>query len=199
MAYLIGSFPAGYLAGKVAGVDIRTLGSGNIGATNVVRVLGKRFGYPVFFVDFAKGFLAVWTALTIAKASHVGNAFVDLCAAAAAISAVVGHSYSIWLRFQGGKGVATTLGSLFAMNWMVAISVCVVWLVVFQTVRYVSLASIAAAVALPIAMGVLFFLHQLETPILPLFALALGAILVWRHRSNIARLFNGTEPRFNRK
>src|SRR5579864_3489746 len=188
LAYLLGSFPAGYIAGKFAGIDIRTVGSGNVGATNVTRVLGKRFGYPVFFFDFGKGFVAVWAATMIVKATQSSTLFVDLCAASAAVFAVVGHSYSIWLRFSGGKGVATSLGSLFAMNWNAAIAVCVVWIVVFQTTRYVSLASLAAAIALPVTMTVLFFLQQLQTPVLPVFALALAAIVIWRHHSNISRL-----------
>jgi acyl phosphate:glycerol-3-phosphate acyltransferase len=199
LAYLLGSFPTGYIAGRLAGVDIRSVGSGNVGATNVTRVLGKRFGYPVFVLDFAKGFVSVWAGVLIAKAARSNVAFVDLCAASAAVLAVIGHSYSIWLRFNGGKGVATSLGSLFAMNWIAAVVVCVLWVLLFQTTRYVSLASLTAALALPITMAGLFFLNRLQTPILPGFALALAAIVIWRHRSNISRLLNGTEPRFNRK
>lgn len=199
IAYLLGSFPAGYIAGRVAGVDIRTVGSRNIGATNVTRVLGKRFGYPVFLVDFAKGFVAVCAAVMIAKAARSSITIVDLCAALAAVFGVVGHSYPIWLRFKGGKGVATSLGALFAMNWIAAIAVCLVWVIVFQTTRYVSIASLGAVVALPIAMATMFVLNQLQTPIQFYFALALCAIVVWRHRSNISRLLDGTEPRFNRQ
>jgi acyl phosphate:glycerol-3-phosphate acyltransferase len=199
IAYLLGSFPAGYIAGRVAGVDIRTVGSRNIGATNVTRVLGKRFGYPVFLVDFAKGFVAVCAAGIIAKAARSSITIVDLCAALAAIFGVVGHSYPIWLRFKGGKGVATSLGALFAMNWIAAIAVCLVWVIVFQTTRYVSIASLGAVIALPIAMATMFVLNHLQTPIQFYFALALCAIVVWRHRSNISRLLDGTEPRFNRQ
>jgi glycerol-3-phosphate acyltransferase PlsY len=199
IAYLLGSFPAGYIAGRMVGVDIRTVGSRNVGATNVIRVLGKRLGYPVFLVDFAKGFISVWVAVIIAKAASSNIAIVDLCAAIAAVSAVVGHSYPIWLRFDGGKGVATSLGALFAMNWIAAIAVCLVWMIVFQTTRYVSIASLAAVVSLPIAMATMFFLNQLQTPILFYFALALCTIVIWRHRSNISRLLNGTEPRYNRR
>lgn len=198
-AYLVGSFPAGYIAGRLAGVDLRTVGSGNVGATNVTRVLGKRIGYPVFLVDFAKGFVAVGAAVIIAKAGSSGVAFTELSAAVAAVMAVVGHSYPLWLRFQGGKGVATTLGALFAINWIVGAVVCVVWILLFQFTRYVSVASLAAAAALPITMATLFFLHQLRTAVQPVFALILSAIVIWRHRSNISRLVSGTEPRFNRK
>jgi glycerol-3-phosphate acyltransferase PlsY len=199
LGYAVGSFPAGYLAGRIAGVDVRTLGSGNVGATNVTRVLGKRYGYPVFLIDFSKGFVAVWAALIIGRANRASPAFLDLSAAIAAIAAVLGHSYSIWLRFHGGKGVATSLGALLAMDWMAALSVCAVWILVFQLTKYVSVASLAAAVALPVAMAILFFVHQLHTPIFVWFTLALGLLVIWRHRSNIVRLLNGTESRFNRK
>jgi acyl phosphate:glycerol-3-phosphate acyltransferase len=199
VAYLLGSIPFGYIAGRFGGVDIRAAGSGNIGATNVTRVLGKSFGYPVFFLDFAKGFAAVGAGTMLARARSSNVAFIDLCAAIAAMFAVLGHSYPIWLRFRGGKGVATSLGALFAINWIGALAVCVVWIIVFQSVRYVSLASLAAAIGFPVAMAGLFFLKQLQTPVLPVFALALAAIVIWRHRSNISRLLNGTEPRFNRK
>jgi glycerol-3-phosphate acyltransferase PlsY len=103
------------------------------------------------------------------------------------------------LRFHGGKGVATSLGALLAMDWMAALSVCAVWILVFQLTKYVSVASLAAAVALPVAMAILFFVHQLHTPIFVWFTLALGLLVIWRHRSNIVRLLNGTESRFNRK
>ena len=199
IAYLLGSFPAGYIAGRIVGVDIRTVGSRNVGATNVTRVLGKRFGYPVFLVDFSKGFISVCAGVMIAKAARANIAVVDLCAAIATVFAVIGHSYPIWLRFKGGKGVATSLGALFAMNWIAGIAVCLIWVIVFQTTRYVSIASIGAAVALPIVMAIMFFLSQLQTPILVYFALAIGTMVIWRHRSNISRLLNGTEPRFNRQ
>ena len=199
IAYLLGSLPAGYIAGRLAGADIRKVGSGNVGATNVTRVLGKRFGYPVFLVDFVKGFAAVLVAVVIAKASQSNAAFVDFCAATAAVFSVLGHSYPVWLRFEGGKGVATCLGCLFGMNWVVAGTVCVVWIVVFEMTRYVSVASIASATALPITVALLLFFEQLQTPVLFYFALCLGALIIFRHRSNLSRLFKGTEPRFNRK
>lgn len=199
IAYLLGSIPAGYIAGRIAGVDVRKVGSGNVGATNVTRVLGKRYGYPVFFIDFAKGLAAVAVADTIAKPARLAPTLVDLCAAAAVIFSVLGHSYSIWLGFKGGKGVATSLGGLFGINWIATVIVCSVWVVVFQLTRYVSLASIVAAVAVPITMSILLVLKQLQTPIMFYFALLLGAIVVIRHRSNLSRLSKGTEPRFNRK
>ena len=199
LAYLLGSLPTGYIAGRLVGVDIRKVGSGNVGATNVTRALGKRFGYPVFLVDFAKGLAAVMLAVIMAKAAQSSAQFVDLCAAIGAICSLMGHSYSIWLGFRGGKGVATLMGALFGINWITALIVCVVWIVVFEATRYVSLASIAAAVALPIALAIMLFLKELPTPIPLYFSFCLGAIVVVRHRSNLSRLVKGTEPRFVRK
>ena len=199
LAYLLGSLPTGYIAGRLVGVDIRKVGSGNVGATNVTRVLGKRFGYPVFLVDFAKGLAAVMLAVIMAKAAQSSAQFVDLCAAIGAICSLMGHSYSIWLGFRGGKGVATLMGALFGINWITALIVCVVWIVVFEATRYVSLASIAAAIALPIAVAIVLFLKELPTPIPVYFSFCLGAIVVVRHRSNLSRLVKGTEPRFVRK
>jgi acyl phosphate:glycerol-3-phosphate acyltransferase len=199
IAYLLGSIPAGYIAGRIAGVDVRKVGSGNIGATNVTRVLGKRFGYPVFVVDFAKGLAAVVVGMMIAKTSESTPKFIDLCGAVAATFSVIGHSYPIWLGFKGGKGVATSLGSLFGLHWISAAVVCIVWIVAFRLTRYVSLSSIAAALALPVTIATMLFLKQLQTPILLYFALCLAAIIVLRHRSNLSRLLKGTEPRFARK
>jgi glycerol-3-phosphate acyltransferase PlsY len=199
LAYLLGSIPTGYVAGRIAGVDIRKVGSGNIGATNVTRVLGKRFGYPVFVVDFAKGLAAVIVGMMIANSAQSTPKFVDLCGAIAAIFSVIGHSYPIWLGFKGGKGVATSLGSLFGLNWFAATVACVVWIVAFQVTRYVSLSSIAAAIALPVTVATMLYLKQLQTPILLYFTVLLAAIIVVRHRSNFSRLLKGTEPRFARK
>jgi glycerol-3-phosphate acyltransferase PlsY len=199
LAYLLGSFPTGYIAGRLAGIDIRKVGSGNVGATNVTRVLGKRFGYPVFIVDFGKGLGAVVLAVIVGKASHSSAQFVDLCGAIGAVCSVIGHSYSIWLGFSGGKGVATLMGALFGINWITALIVCAVWIVAFQTTRYVSLASIAAAVALPVTLAIMLLLKELPTPIPLYFSFFLGTIVILRHRSNLSRLLKGTEPRFVRK
>lgn len=199
IAYFLGSIPSGYIAGRIAGVDVRKVGSGNVGATNVTRVLGKRFGYPVFVVDFAKGLASVAVAVMIAKAAQSTPKVVDLCGAGAAIFSVIGHSYPIWLGFKGGKGVATSLGSLFGLHWISAAIVGVVWIVAFQLTRYVSLSSIIAAIALPVTVATMLFLKQLQTPVLLYFTLCLAAIIVLRHRSNLSRLLKGTEPRFARK
>jgi len=199
VSYLLGSIPFGYLAGRVAGIDIRKTGSGNIGATNVARVLGKRFGYPVFVVDVAKGFVAVKLAQAFAGNTHSSAFFVDLSGVLGAMFAVLGHSFPVWLGFKGGKGVATSIGALFALNWIPALIVGIVWIVMFQTTRYVSLASIVAVISLPITVALMLFLKELSTPVLLYFSLLLAAIVVFRHRSNISRLLSGTEHRFVRK
>jgi glycerol-3-phosphate acyltransferase PlsY len=198
-SYLIGSFPTAYVAGRLAGIDIRKAGSGNIGATNVARVLGKRFGYPVFVVDVAKGFVAVKLAEAFAGNTHSSAFFVDLSGVLGAMFAVLGHSFPVWLGFKGGKGVATSIGALFALNWIPALIVGIVWIVMFQKTRYVSLASIVAVISLPITVALMLFLKELSTPVLLYFSLFLAAIVVFRHRSNISRLLSGTEHRFVRK
>jgi glycerol-3-phosphate acyltransferase PlsY len=199
IGYVIGSFPTGYIAGRMAGIDVRTVGSGNVGATNVVRLLGKRFGYPVFVIDFLKGIVAVVIAFSVAHKVGSTPASADLYAAIGGVLSVVGHSFPVWIGFKGGKGVATSVGVLFGINWLAALVMCGVWVSVFQLTRYVSLASIAAAIALPVAMTAMLFLHELRSTIPVYFSLCLTAIVVARHRSNLARLLHRTEPRFTRK
>jgi acyl phosphate:glycerol-3-phosphate acyltransferase len=199
IAYLIGSIPSGYLVGKIAGIDIRKVGSGNVGATNVTRFLGKRFGYPVFLIDCGKGIAAVEVAQLLAKLSGFGMTAVETFGVLGAIFSVLGHSFPVWLGFEGGKGVATSIGALFALSWIAALMICFVWIVVFYTTRFVSLASIAAAIALPVMIEILLLCNKGGSPVLLYFALCLAAIVVLRHRSNISRLLKGTEPRFVRK
>lgn len=199
IAYLLGSFPAGYVAGRLRGVDVRKVGSGNVGATNVIRVLGKQFGYPVFLVDFLKGLVAVLLAGAFAHHWNFDSIATDFCVALGGIFSVVGHSFPVWLGFKGGKGVATSLGVIFGISWIAALIMCALWIVLFKITRYVSVASITAAIALPVAMIALLFLHQLRSPVLVYFSLCLAAIIVIRHRSNLSRLLSGSEPRFARK
>jgi acyl phosphate:glycerol-3-phosphate acyltransferase len=199
VGYFLGSFPSGFIAGRLVGVDVRQAGSGNIGATNVTRLLGKRFGYPVFALDFAKGAIAVTLSMFLAKNNGAGESFVELSGAVAGIFSVVGHSYPIWLRFKGGKGVATSIGVLFGLCWPAMIVVGVVWYLTFQLTRYVSLASIAAALALPAAIAAMLFFGRLNTPVLLYFSFCLTALVIFRHRSNLSRLVSGTEPRVLRK
>ena len=198
-SYLVGSIPFGYLAGRLAGIDIRAVGSGNIGATNVVRVLGRRYGYAVFILDFFKGVAAV--RISIAIATRVGPewASAETLGIAAAVCSVIGHSFPPWLKFKGGKGVATSAGALFAlMPFAMAIGAAV-WTLVFWATKYVSVASIATAAALPLIVFVMT--SQNEVYGKPLFycSLCLAALIIWRHRSNLSRLVHGREPRFDRK
>ncbi|HAK07400.1 MAG TPA: acyl-phosphate glycerol 3-phosphate acyltransferase [Spartobacteria bacterium] len=198
VGYLIGSVPAGYLAGCIAGIDIRKVGSGNIGATNVLRILGKRYGYPVFLFDFLKGVAAVEMSILIFDSYHPA-ASRELYGILGGVSSVIGHSYPVWLNFKGGKGVATTTGVVFALIPFAALVMCVVWAAAFQASRYVSVASIAAAIALPVTVGALLYFEQLNKPVLLYFSIWLAAVVIVRHRSNVSRLLKGTEPRFQRK
>ena len=197
-SYLLGSIPFGYLIGQLAGVDIRKCGSGNIGATNVVRVLGKRYGYPVFALDFLKGFGVVKVAMLMAGGRSSQWSSPELFGVAAATACVVGHSYPPWLKFKGGKGVATSAGAVFALTPIGGAIGVVIWLVVFVVTRYVSVASMSAAVALPL---VIFMLSRDDenARLIVYFSVCVAAIVIWRHRSNLSRLMRGTEPRFTRK
>ncbi|MFZ3376129.1 MAG: glycerol-3-phosphate 1-O-acyltransferase PlsY [Chthoniobacterales bacterium] len=199
ISYLIGSVPAGYLAGRVAGIDIRKVGSGNIGATNVLRVLGKRYGYPVFLFDFAKGTAAVEISILILSGTHHAEVSRELCAILAGVSSVIGHSYPVWLGFKGGKGVATSFGVVFGLIPLAALIAVMVWLIIFRTTRYVSVASMTAALALPVTVLVMLYVKLLSGLTLLLFSICLAAIVIWRHRSNLSRLMSGTEPHFERK
>jgi acyl phosphate:glycerol-3-phosphate acyltransferase len=195
MAYLLGSIPCGYIAGRLAGIDVREHGSGNIGATNVLRVLGKPWGFAVFFADALKGLVAVRLAFIMVAGRPEAQAYADSYAILAAAACVVGHSFPVWLKFKGGKGVATSAGALFGVEPIAAFSIFLVWVVVFLITRYVSVASILAATALPIVVAMLSKTHG---PVVFYFSLAMTVLVVWRHRSNMSRLLNGTEQRFTR-
>ena len=199
ISYLLGSIPAGYLAGRIAGIDIRHAGSGNIGATNVTRVLGKRYGYPVFVVDFLKGLMAVSISIFIEKRVQPVLVPTELLGIVAAISCVIGHSFPVWLSFKGGKGVATSMGALFGLVPFVALIGVAVWVITFEMTRYVSVASMTAAVAVPISILILMPLKQTGGAVLLYFSICLAALVIFRHRSNLSRLVRGTEPRFKRK
>lgn len=195
ISYLLGSIPAGYLAGRAAGVDVRQHGSGNIGATNVLRVLGRAYGYAVFVTDAVKGFAAVRIAYVLcARAPHP-----EYYAILAAILAVVGHSFPVWLNFKGGKGVATTLGAVAGLVPLAIVPEAVIWLSVFFVSRYVSLASIVAAALLPAIIATLLYLHVTTGTALLYFSVVVAVLITWRHRTNLARLRAGNEPRFNRE
>jgi glycerol-3-phosphate acyltransferase PlsY len=197
-SYLLGSIPFGYLAGRLIGIDIRQAGSGNVGATNVVRVLGKRYGYPVFALDFLKGFGAVKISMLIAPGSPPEWNSPEIFGILAAMSSVLGHLYPPWLKFKGGKGVATSAGALLALTPIATLIGIVIWITVFWLTRYVSLASMTAAVVLPVVILVLSCHDQNKKPLIYSSA-CVAAVVVWRHRSNLSRLIRGTEPRFTRK
>ncbi len=201
LCYLLGSIPIGFLAAKAKGIDIRKVGSGNIGATNVIRTLGKRIGMGVLFGDVLKGWLAV---AVVAEAVYLvfGSSDVrpefkphyDTLRIIAGISAILGHNFTCWLGFKGGKGVATTGGVLIAWLPLTFLAVIGIWAVVFFTTRYVSLGSIVAAVALPIAAWQLNGRREMI-----IISAVVGALVIVQHRSNIRRLLAGTENRFERK
>jgi len=192
-AYLIGSIPNGYLIGRLRGVDIRAHGSGNIGATNVFRVLGKPWGIGCFLLDALKGWLAVKVATAGGESAGVDLAMAGI---GGALAGILGHNYTPWLGFKGGKGIATSAGALIALMPLTTLVVLLVWMVVFWVSRIVSLASIAAALALPLVCAAVYFIHGEMSAWLVGFAVVAGGVAVWRHRSNIGRLLAGTEHRF---
>jgi len=198
-SYLLGSIPFGYIAGRIAGIDIRTFGSGNVGATNVIRTLGKGYGYPVFALDFLKGFGAVKMSILVAARMQSEWNPSEMFGIAAAISSVIGHSFPIWLRFKGGKGVATSAGALMGLAPVAALVGIAIWILTFWLTRYVSVASIAAAAALPFVILVTTRLSRTTGKLLFYSSVCLAAVVIWRHRSNLSRLIRGTEPRFTRK
>ena len=198
-SYFLGSIPFGYLAGRLAGIDIRKAGSGNVGATNVVRVLGKRYGYPVLALDFLKGFGAVKISMLMAPGRPPEWDSSEIVGILAAMSSILGHLYPPWLKFKGGKGVATSAGALLALTPVATLIGVAIWIIVFWLTRYVSLASITAAVVLPIVILVVSSQDQNKRKPLVYSSACVAAVVIWRHRSNLSRLMRGTEPRFNRK
>lgn len=198
-AYLLGSIPTGYLMGRARGIDIRTVGSGNIGATNVFRILGKPAGIFVLLVDAAKGFLACQFAGPLAHRLLLGQAIptvpdLEWHRIIGAICAILGHNYTCWLRFKGGKGIATSAGATLALL-PAALGIALgLWIVLFAVTRYVSVASIGAAFVLPFAA----WLVGRSTTMIVVSA-AIGILAIYKHRTNIQRLLNGTENRFGAK
>jgi glycerol-3-phosphate acyltransferase PlsY len=198
-AYFIGAIPSGFIIGKCHGVDIRTVGSCNTGATNVTRCIGKKAGILCFVCDFLKGALPVLAARCLAP-----FAWVEIAAFAVAVA---GHMFPVYLKFKGGKGIATAAGGAFAIAPLPLLAALVLWYILFRISRYVSLASIVAAVALPVGALVLHLVFDpvkahalLRVQLSTVIAFAvIGALAVYRHRSNIVRLLNGTESRFEKK
>ncbi len=192
LSYLLGAVPFGYLVGRIMGVDIRTMGSGNIGATNVARCFGKGWGLAVFICDALKGFLSAWV-FPLAAARIFPQPDVSALAVACAIFAVAGHNWPVYLRFKGGKGIATSLGALLGIAPVCAVLGVGAWLLVFGVTRYVSAASITAAVV--VAAGA-WLLNPGDGILVPSALSALAAVAIWRHKSNIRRLLRGAEHRF---
>jgi acyl phosphate:glycerol-3-phosphate acyltransferase len=199
VGYLLGSFPSGLIISRARGVDIRKHGSGNIGATNVLRVLGKKWGYFVFGLDAFKGLAAVRTALVIAAAAGPAITHRELVGIAGGLACILGHTFPVWLRFHGGKGVATSAGVLLGLMPLAVVSVFAVWVILFQITRYVSVASIGAAAALPIFVMLYLRLDLLTGASFFPFSILIAGVVVWRHRSNLKRLFQGKEQRFSQK
>lgn len=204
-AYLIGSVPFGYLAGRLNGLDLREHGSCNIGATNAVRVLGKKWGIPVFICDFLKGYVPL-----LLMKLHLGGDATQFSAAdmgwflGVLFALVLGHTFTCFLKFKGGKGVATTGGCLFAVSPMVGGVALATWVLMMALTRYVSLSSMVAGVGMMVT--ALYVFYMVDGAMSAADSMVLGLLgfifilVVWKHRTNIVRLCNGTEPKaFSKK
>jgi glycerol-3-phosphate acyltransferase PlsY len=197
LAYLLGSMPFGLILVRIfRNEDIRTKGSGNIGATNVIRSGGKGLGAATFALDAAKGALAVIAAYMVASRLHLGQPAAQNLAATAALCAILGHIYNIWLGFKGGKGVATGFGVFLAISPMSALISLLIFIVAFALSRFVSLASILASVAFA-ALALIRGYGRL-TPFLLAVCVIIPLIVILKHHANIRRLLAGTEYRFGK-
>lgn len=191
VAYLLGSIPFGLILGKAfGGADVRKAGSGNIGATNVARVAGPVAGFLTLLLDATKGWFAVW----LAGRFFIGNSSALILAG---FLALLGHCFPIWLRFRGGKGVATAAGIFLALSPAAMAAAAVLFLLVVITWRYVSLGSLAASAAIPLLIYFLWAPHYAPPEILTLGSLAIALVVIFQHRANIARLIRGEEPKFS--
>lgn len=194
-AYLLGSIPTGYLAGRARGIDIRKEGSGNIGATNAFRILGKTAGTIVLVADGLKGWFAtaIVPGLITSNVLHDPNGATEWMHIISGIVAILGHNYTIWLNFKGGKGVATSAGVLGALVPWTLVIVLATWIIVLLLTRYVSVASIVAALILPVATWALRY----SGTMIAITAL-MGALAIYKHKANIQRLMNGTENKMGK-
>lgn len=193
IAYALGATPTSFWVARfVYGVDLRSEGSGNLGATNAFRVLGAKAASPVLVFDVLKGWIpvSVFPGLAVTPG---GPPLSDAWVLAIAGAAIVGHVFSFWVRFSGGKGVATSAGVLLALAPWAVLAGFVGWLILVGITRIVSIGSIAAAILVPLAVA--FTPHQAGSPMI-WFAAGLGVFVIWAHRSNIGRLRRGEEPRF---
>lgn len=194
-AYLLGSIPTGYLVARARGIDIRKIGSGNIGATNVFRVVGKPAGVFVLIVDGLKGYAAcAWLADFILQRASEQALPLDTVRVTAGLAVILGHNFTCWLKFRGGKGIATSAGVLAALVPAALIIILVIWVAVFALTRYVSLASISASFALPFATWLMRYSLGLI-----IVTAAMAVLAIYKHRGNIQRLLAGTENRFGSK
>jgi acyl phosphate:glycerol-3-phosphate acyltransferase len=191
LGYLLGSIPFGYLLVRATGGgDIRFIGSGNIGATNVARASGWAVGVATLLLDAAKGFLAVWLAQRFSNGNIRFMMF-------AGFAAIVGHVFPVWLKFEGGKGVATALGVFLAICWPALAAAVFLFLLVVVFWRYVSLASISAAASLPLLVYLLYAPRHAPPTAVSVSTLLAAVLVIVKHRDNIERLLAGTEPRFD--
>ena len=187
LGYLFGSFPSGYLAGRIAkGIDIRSLGSGSTGATNVLRQVGKRAAITVFLIDVFKGVLSI----LLAKYFLLNDSW----QVAIGLSTLIGHIWPVWLNWRGGKAVATGLGIFLGISWQVGLATLGIFILIITLFRIVSLASVIAALALPLIMFLSFLNSTISLPYLVVSLLAM-ILVIWRHRENIFRLVKGKEPK----
>ncbi|MGB6221195.1 glycerol-3-phosphate 1-O-acyltransferase PlsY [Haloferula sp.] len=228
IAFLLGSIPFGLIIAKLKGIDIRAHGSGNIGATNVLRVVGKKYGITCLILDAIKGLVPTMIGLSLIRfASPDGQPHSNPMAIEALTSygtvlpavdqwkaqtfqvltglfAILGHNFSPWVGFKGGKGIATSAGVLIALMPAAVVILIIIWLLAFFITRYVAVASIAAAVALPLLTLYGSWFHgkladgTWNKPLL-VFTIVISALAIWKHRSNLERLRAGTEHRFERK
>ena len=187
LGYLFGSFPSGYLAGRIAkGIDIRSLGSGSTGATNVLRQIGKRAAITVFLIDVFKGVLSI----LVAKYFLLNDSW----QVAIGLSTLIGHIWPVWLHWKGGKAVATGLGVFLGLSWQVGLATLGIFIITITLFRIVSLASVISALALPLIMFLSFKSSNISVPFLVISLLSM-VLVIWRHRENIVRLMKGKEPR----
>lgn len=189
-SYLLGAIPTSYLAGRIfRGIDLREHGSRNLGATNLYRVLGWRFAVPVGLLDAAKGLIPV---LVFAPQVSSSELFALVCG----LTAVVGHAFSVFVRFKGGKGVATAAGVMLGLTPAALGVAAAVWVALVYLTGYVSVASISAAAVFPVAV---FVIDRPARAAMLWLDVAVAAGIIWLHRGNIRRLLNGTENRFGRR
>lgn len=223
LAFIVGSIPFGLLIARAKGVDIRAHGSGNIGATNVLRIVGKKYGIACLVLDLLKGLVPTLLAISLVRFSGGGQSMVIPAVAALGVefpadkqwlaqtihvvtglAAILGHNYSPLVGFRGGKGIATSGGVLVALMPAAVVILILIWVILFFSTRYVSVASIGAAVALPLLTVCGSWFHgkfadgTWNRPLL-IFAVLAAVMAVWRHRSNIRNLMAGTEHQFRRK